>query len=169
MVRWMCGVSLKNRKRSVDLKSLLDVQSVDEVVRRGRLRWFGHVERKSGDDCRNVVVAGVRCAGRGRKTWYECGKNDMKALGLPLNGQCSGICGGASFREERLTLVEHGKIDVFKINDDDDDIYKQKLDHIYENSSELGRVSYQRKLGHILCPNILKNVCNNVAIMKIIL
>ena len=27
-----------------------DVQSVDEVVRQGRLRWFGHVERKSGDD-----------------------------------------------------------------------------------------------------------------------
>ena len=47
-------------------------QSMDEVVRRGRLRWFVHVERKSGDDwvsaCRNVVVAGVRCAGRGRKT-----------------------------------------------------------------------------------------------------
>ena len=30
--------------------SLLGVQSVDEVVRQGRLRWFGHVERKSGDD-----------------------------------------------------------------------------------------------------------------------
>ena len=64
MVRWMCGVSLKDRKRSVDLYSLLGVQSVDEVVRRGRLRWFGHVERMSGDDwvsaCRNVVVAGVR-------------------------------------------------------------------------------------------------------------
>ena len=48
--------------------------------------WFGHVERKSEDDwvsaCRNVVVAGVRCAGRGRKTWYECMKDDMKALGL---------------------------------------------------------------------------------------
>jgi hypothetical protein len=66
--------------------SLLGVQSVDEVVRRGRLRWFGHVERKSEDDwvstCRNVVVAGVRCAGRGRKTWYKCVKDDMKALGL---------------------------------------------------------------------------------------
>ena len=86
MVRWMCRVSLKDRKRSVDLYSLLGVQSVDEVVRRGRLRWFGHVERKSGDDwvsaCRNVVVAGVRCAGRGKKTWYECVKDDMKALGL---------------------------------------------------------------------------------------
>ena len=41
-----------------------------QAVRQGRLRWFGHVERKSGDDwvlaCRNVEVAGVRCAGRGR-------------------------------------------------------------------------------------------------------
>ena len=86
MVRWMCGVSLKDRKRSVDLYSLLGVQSVDEVVRRGRLRWFGHVECKSGDDwvsaCRNVAVAGVRCAGRRRKTWYEYVKDDMKVLGL---------------------------------------------------------------------------------------
>ena len=44
MVRWMCGVSLKDRKRSVNLYSLLGVQSVDEVDP-GRLRWFGHVER----------------------------------------------------------------------------------------------------------------------------
>ena len=76
MVRWMFGVSLKDRKRSVDLYSFLGVQSTDEVVRQGKLRWFEHVERKSGDDWvsayRNVVVAGVRCAGRGRKTWYEC-------------------------------------------------------------------------------------------------
>ena len=86
MVRWMCRVSLEDRKRSVDLYSLLGVESVTEVVRRGRLRWFGHVERKNGDDwvstCRNVVVAGVRCAGRGRKTWRECVKDDMDELGL---------------------------------------------------------------------------------------
>ena len=57
-----------------------------KVVRRGRLRWFGHVERKNGDDwvsaCRNVVVAGVRCVGRGRKTWRECVKDDTDELGL---------------------------------------------------------------------------------------
>ena len=44
------------------------------------------MEHKSGDDwvsaCRNVVVAGVRCVGRGRKTCYECVKNDMVELGL---------------------------------------------------------------------------------------
>ena len=50
MVRWMCGVSLKDRKHSVNLYSLLGVQGINEVVRRGRLRWFGHVERKSEDD-----------------------------------------------------------------------------------------------------------------------
>ena len=31
--------------------------------------------------CRNVVVAGVRCAGRGRKTWRECVKDDMDVQG----------------------------------------------------------------------------------------
>ena len=32
--------------------------------------------------CRKVEVAGARCKGRKRKTWYECVEDDMKALGL---------------------------------------------------------------------------------------
>ena len=32
--------------------------------------------------CRNVAVAGVRYAGRGRKTLRECVKDDMDELGL---------------------------------------------------------------------------------------
>ena len=44
------------------------------MVRHGRLRWFGHVERKNGDDwvsaCRNVVVAGVRCG-----VWADVGRH----------------------------------------------------------------------------------------------
>ena len=55
---YLCSVSLKDRKQSEVLYSLLGVQSMTEVVRLGRLRWFGHVERKSEDDwvsaCRNV-------------------------------------------------------------------------------------------------------------------
>ena len=46
MVRWMYGMSLKDRKCSVDLYSLLGVQKVADVVRHGRLRWFGHLEIK---------------------------------------------------------------------------------------------------------------------------
>ena len=86
MVRWMCGVSLQDRKRSVDFYSLLGVQSVADVVRHGRLRRFGHLERKSVDDwvsaCRNMEVEEKRCKGRKRKTWYECVVDDMKVLGL---------------------------------------------------------------------------------------
>ena len=50
MVRWTCGVSLKDRRCSVDLYSLLGVRSVADVVRQGRLRWFRHLEPKGVDD-----------------------------------------------------------------------------------------------------------------------
>ena len=53
MVRWMCGVTLKDRKSSAELLDLPSVVGVGDMVRRGRLRWFGHVERKmhaSADD-----------------------------------------------------------------------------------------------------------------------
>ena len=82
MVRWMSGVTLKDRRPSVELRRGLGIVGVEEVVRRGSLRWFGHVERKEADDwvskCRNLeVVCGVR-KGRPRKTWMECVKEDMK-------------------------------------------------------------------------------------------
>ena len=86
MVRWMCGVSLKDRKRSVDLCNLLGISHVADVVRRGRLRWFGHLEHKSVDDwvssCRRLVVEGARSQGGSRKTWERCVKDDMELLVL---------------------------------------------------------------------------------------
>ena len=70
----------------MDLYSLLGIQSVADVVRNGRLSWFGHLERRRVDDwvsaCRKVEVAGVRCEGRNRKTWKECVDKDMEVLGL---------------------------------------------------------------------------------------
>ena len=39
MSKWMCAVSLKDRKSSQDLYHLLGIQSVADVVRSGRLRW----------------------------------------------------------------------------------------------------------------------------------
>ena len=49
-----CRVSLKDRKRRVDLYSRLGVQNVADVVRHGRLRWFGHLECKNVDDYRHI-------------------------------------------------------------------------------------------------------------------
>ena len=46
MMRWMCRVSLKDRKRSEDLCDLLGNNCVADVVRRGGLGWVGHLERQ---------------------------------------------------------------------------------------------------------------------------
>src|SRR5208282_2849179 len=78
MIRWMCGVRLSDKKASAELLSRLDIECVSVVVRRGRLRWFGHVERKQPYDCvsacRHIVVESVKSRDRGRprKTWREC-------------------------------------------------------------------------------------------------
>jgi len=46
---------------SEELLSRVGVESVGDVVRHGRLRWFGHVERKSEEDwikrCLEVEIA----------------------------------------------------------------------------------------------------------------
>ena len=73
MVRWMCGVTLKDRITSEKLRNSLSIEAVTDIVERGRLRWLGHVERKADDDwvkkCTKVEVVGgvggVGVGGRG--------------------------------------------------------------------------------------------------------
>ena len=50
MMRWMCSVQLKIRVKIEELWKRLEIEGVSDVVRRGRLRWFGHVERKNAGD-----------------------------------------------------------------------------------------------------------------------
>ena len=65
---------------------VLIVKSISDVAGRGRLRWFGHLERKKADDwvsaCRNIEVLAVKWKERSKKTWEECVRNDMILLGL---------------------------------------------------------------------------------------
>ena len=46
MLRWMTGVSLSERKSNECVRSMLAIDDIAEVMRRNRLRWFGHVERR---------------------------------------------------------------------------------------------------------------------------
>ena len=83
MVRWMCSVSLKDRKRSVDLYSLLGVESMAEGM------WSVRMEMIR---CRPVGMWwwqgwNVR-VGAGELVW----KMIWMSWGYTLNGWCSEIC-----------------------------------------------------------------------------
>ena len=77
----MCGVKLNERKKSGEL---LGLEPVSLMIKKSRLRWFGHVERKDDNDwvrhCITWEVEGIRQ--RGRQTWWDCVKNDMESLVL---------------------------------------------------------------------------------------
>ena len=118
MVRWMCDVSLKDRRKLVELRERLGIECVGEVVSRGRLRWYGHVERRDKVDwvsaCRELEVEGMRGKGRGKKTWVECVKDDMRRLGLKKeDAQDRKRWRGLSLGN-RLTLPQRGKEEVVR-------------------------------------------------------
>ena len=89
MVRRMCGVSLKDKRRSADLLKLLCIVGVEEVMDSSALRWFGHVERKDVFDwvsgCRNLVVDGEVSRGRNRKTWGDRVDGLLEKSGLRVD------------------------------------------------------------------------------------
>ena len=52
------------------MRKSLDIEDVADVVRKSRLGWFGHLERKNEEDwvsaCRNMAVPLPGNAGKGR-------------------------------------------------------------------------------------------------------
>ena len=86
MLRMMCGITLRDRFSNADVRNRFGIECVGDVIRRSRLRWFGHVERKQENDWAKTMltfeVAGKRIRGRPRKTWMEVVKNDLRSLGL---------------------------------------------------------------------------------------
>ena len=45
MIRWMCGISLKDRRTNEELRRLVGVEPITTFIKSGRLRWHGHVMR----------------------------------------------------------------------------------------------------------------------------
>ena len=78
MIRWMCGVSLKERKPSTELRRRPGAVAIGDVVRRDRLRWHGHVERKDDADyvkaCTRMVVEGTA---PGRQAAEDMGEHSV--------------------------------------------------------------------------------------------
>ena len=86
IVGWMCGVELKDRLPSKELKERLGVDNIALTLQQNRLRWYGHVLRKDDDDwvkkCMDYEVEDSRPRGRPKRTWKEVVREDCQARKL---------------------------------------------------------------------------------------
>ena len=49
MIRWMCGFTRLDRIRNVVIRERVGVAHLEEKLRENKLRWLGHVKRRSVD------------------------------------------------------------------------------------------------------------------------
>ena len=86
MLRGILGVSRRDHMRNEEIRRILHLSPIDEVMRSGRLRWFGHVQRQDATNVTRRVMAlaipGARRRGRPKKTWHQQMKEDMAGVGV---------------------------------------------------------------------------------------
>ena len=97
----------------MDDRSMLAIDDIGEVMRRNRLRWFGHVERRD-ELCwlkriETLQVDGDGVKGRPKKRWREVLREDIREkdfVGKVLGtGQGGGECCGKAIGEvDPITL-----------------------------------------------------------------
>ena len=84
VIRWICGTKVQDELPSDSLLQKLGIKDILAVLRSGRLRWYGHVQRATSciKSITDLPLPGPRRPGRPRKTWSECIKNDIRDCGL---------------------------------------------------------------------------------------
>jgi len=72
MVRWICGVGVKDRVPSKELRRRLGLDNIISVLQQNRLQRYAHVLQKEDNDwvkkCMEYEVEGARPRGRPKKT-----------------------------------------------------------------------------------------------------
>jgi len=67
MLRWMLGITLKDRKRNDDIRHAGGVSCITDKIHDSRLRWYGHVQRREDDHCVKLKCVDIEIGeGRGR-------------------------------------------------------------------------------------------------------
>ncbi|KAK9126521.1 hypothetical protein Scep_015367 [Stephania cephalantha] len=85
MLRWMCGKTRKDRIRNIEIQRQVGVAPIDTKIREGRLRWFGHLQRRPTnaptrklDSIETVEIR--RGRGRPKLTWDALIRRDLNGL-----------------------------------------------------------------------------------------
>ncbi len=86
IMRYMAGIRWQDMVFSADVVNRYGVEDLETVLRRKRLRWYGHIKRAEEDTVLGVLerieVEGRRPVGRHRKTWRRCRQEDLPLMGL---------------------------------------------------------------------------------------
>ncbi|XP_050519065.1 uncharacterized protein LOC126893156 [Diabrotica virgifera virgifera] len=133
MLRWMSGVTKKDKIRNEYIRESLGVAPIDAKMREHRLRWFGHVQRRDDNHpirrIAEVQIPGRSRRGRPKKTWEETIRQDMLVKGINID-----------MTQERIVWIFHDKyITLLKPYEGrkDEDGYKEKLLKFGEDSKKL--------------------------------
>ncbi|KAI0494972.1 hypothetical protein KFK09_025118 [Dendrobium nobile] len=90
MLRWMSGFTLRDRLRNEHIREKVGVAPVEDKIRESRLRWFGHIKRRSFDDpVMRVEVLDLTYVKKGR-LYRRLAKLEMlkrRGKGPPKKGQ----------------------------------------------------------------------------------
>ena len=82
----MCGILLRDRAPSAELRERMGIKSVSDAMKQNRLRWLGHVLQKDDDDWVKKImlfkVEGKRGWGKLRMTWSQVVEKDMRECRL---------------------------------------------------------------------------------------
>ncbi|XP_063854555.1 uncharacterized protein LOC135096746 [Scylla paramamosain] len=82
MLRWMVGVNRTDRIRNKYIRGTVKVVEVSKKIQESRLRWYGHLRRRVGEDhvgreIMEMEVEGVRRRGRPKRRWIDCINGDL--------------------------------------------------------------------------------------------
>ena len=84
--RYMSRVRWQDRITNEEVGRRFGVENLEQRLRRMRLRWFGHVKRRSENSIlRRVMeleVEGRSPVGRPKKTWSKVVEEDMRKLNI---------------------------------------------------------------------------------------
>jgi len=81
MVRWMCGIKLKDRFLSKELRERLGIDDIALVLQQNRLCWYGHVLQKEDDDwVKKCMEYEVRVSKTKRKTKEDLERGCQRGL-----------------------------------------------------------------------------------------
>ena len=87
MLRWMVGVTRRDRVRNDYIRGTVKVTEISKKIQESRLRWYGYLRRRVGEEhvgreVMDMEVQGNRRIGRPKQRWIDSINRDLREQNL---------------------------------------------------------------------------------------